>query len=176
MPKLAGARFGHALASNHDAKPGSSARLAQALLLSAKKKLVRFKRISTKNGRRVCAGNGKHVLDLDPTVARTCPHEDGASRTADAPGEPTVGENAPEEIQDQISFLLRGVALKWLRGLENSINCGDTRRRFRRRGLARARAATHERIRGAGRYGRGVRALQRRNRARRLAQAGENCK
>ena len=55
-------------------------------------------------GRHVCAGRVKHVVDLDPTVARTGPHDGGAGRVADAPGGPEVGEHAPEGITTKVNF------------------------------------------------------------------------
>ena len=47
-------------------------------------------------GWHVCAGRAKHVVDLDPTVARTGPHDGGAGRAAYPPGAPETEEHPPE--------------------------------------------------------------------------------
>ena len=46
----------------------------------------------------VCTGRVKHVVDLDLTVARTGPCDDGACKAADAPGGQDVGDHASEGI------------------------------------------------------------------------------
>ena len=122
-------------------------------------------------GWHVCAGRVTNVADLDLAVARTGPHDGGSGRVSDAPGGPEVGEHLPKESGQDIAPVARHRA-KSLRAQERSVDCGDTRRRSRRRGLARARAAPRERIRGAGRYGQGRHAPWRRNRARRSPVAG----
>ena len=119
-------------------------------------------------GWHVCAGRVTHVVDLDPTAARTGPHDGGAGRAADPRGHRRP-KTTPRTNHDTASRR----CVKTLRGQERPADCGDTRRRFRRRGLARARATPRERIDSAGRCGRGGRAPRQRNRARRLSQAGE---
>lgn len=51
--------------------------------------------IETKPGRHVCAGQTKHVVDLDLTVARAGPCDGGAGRAADPCPGPEVGEHTP---------------------------------------------------------------------------------
>ena len=89
-PEPARASSGHALACNHDAKPGYSARLAQALPLSEKKTYPDVSDVSyvitTNYGRLLCAGSGKLLADLERMAARAGPHEDGVGWTADALG------------------------------------------------------------------------------------------
>ena len=97
----------------------------------------------------VCVGRVKHV-DLDLAVARTGPHDGGAVRVADAPGGPEVEEHAPEEITTNYHSCAEALR----QTAESAVDFGDARRRFRRQGLARARAVPRERIRGAGRCGR----------------------
>ena len=67
----------------------------------------------------------------------------------------------PKESRQKIIPLTR-CCVETLREQERPVDCGDTLGRFQRRGLARARAASHERIGGAGRYRRGGRAPRRR--------------
>lgn len=67
----------------------------------------------------------------------------------------------------------RGVASNRLRGIERPVDCGDTRRRFRRRGLGRARADPRERVLGTSRCGRSGGAPRRRNRTRGFLAVGE---
>ena len=68
----------------------------------------------------VCAGRVKHVVDLDLTVARTCPHHDGARRAADASGGPEVGDHALKGIT--IQYHSCGGALR-----QNAERAGKTR-------------------------------------------------
>ena len=96
-------------------------------------------------GWHVCAGRAKHVVDLDPTVARTYRSSRRRRRQ---------GCRRPRRNHDQTLTSVSRRCVKTLRGQERPVDCGDTRRRFRRRGLARAPAAPHERIGSAGRYGR----------------------
>ena len=84
---------------NHDAKPGSSARLSQDLLLSwqvVTSPVVAYV-IATKHGRRACAGSRKLVVDLELAAARKGPHDYGAARTVDSPGEQEVEKRSQEE-------------------------------------------------------------------------------
>ena len=130
-------------------------------------------------GWHVRAGRVTHVVDLDPTVAR--PHRASRRRRREG-GRPSRDPTFPrhrrpksthpkKSRQNLISVSRRCV--KTLRGQERPVDCGDTGSRFRRRGVARARATPRERIGSAGRCDRGGRAPRRRNRARRLSQAGE---
>ena len=48
-------------------------------------------------GWHVCAGRVRRVVDLDLTVARTCPLDGGAGRVTDARGKTEVGEHLPKE-------------------------------------------------------------------------------
>ena len=57
-------------------------------------------------GWHVCAGRVTHVVDLDPTVARTGPHDGGAGRAADPPGAPEAEEHPPEEIRTKLNFFV----------------------------------------------------------------------
>ena len=98
-----------------------------------------------------CAGRVEQVVDLDLTVTHTGPH-DGAGRVVDAPGGPEVAKHAPEGSTTKCNFVARR-CVKPLRGLERPVDCGDTRRRFRRRGFERALLAPREWIRSAGRLG-----------------------
>ena len=61
-------------------------------------------------GWHVCGGRVKHIVDLDLTVAYTGPHDDGASRAADAPGRPEIGGHTPEGIT--IKYSSCGEALR----------------------------------------------------------------
>ena len=92
----------------------------------------------------------KHFVDLDLTVARTGPHDGGTGRVPGATKGSEIGEHAPEGITTKDQSC--GEALR--QNAESAVDFGDARRRFRRQGLARARAVPRERIRGAGRCGR----------------------
>ena len=124
-------------------------------------------------GWHVCAGRVKHVVDLDLTVARIGPHDEGARRAAKAPGGPEVGHHAPERIT--IKYNTWGEAFR-----QNAEREGKARglRWYPSqiptpRPLARACAAPREWTRGTGRCVRGGRAPRRGNRPRRPPAAGE---
>ena len=72
-------------------------------------------------GWHVCAGRVKHAVDLDPTVARTGPHDGGTSRVADTPGGPEVGEHAPEGITTKLHFCVEAFR-------QNAESAGTARR------------------------------------------------
>ena len=46
----------------------------------------------------------KHVVDLDPMVARTGPHDGGAGRAAGPPGAPEAEEHPPDETTTKLNF------------------------------------------------------------------------
>ena len=54
-------------------------------------------------GWHVCGGRVKHVVDLDLAIDRAVPHDGGAGRAANAPGEPEVGERALEGITIRVN-------------------------------------------------------------------------
>ena len=72
-------------------------------------------------GWHVCAGRVKHVIDLDPTVARKGAHDGGAGRVADAPGGPEVEEHAPKAITAKLNFCVEA-------SRRNAEKAGKTRR------------------------------------------------
>ena len=53
-------------------------------------------------GWHVCAGRVKHVVDLDLAVAGTGPHDGGAGRVADAPGDRRSESTPPKESRQNI--------------------------------------------------------------------------
>ena len=74
--------------------------------------------------------------NLDLTVSRTGPHDGGAgTAVADAPGGPEVGEHLPNESPEDICSC-RGFLRQITGSAGKPVDCGDTRRRFRRRDLA----------------------------------------
>ena len=56
--------------------------------------------IAMKHGRHICAGQEKHVVGLDLTLARIGSHDSGLGKAADIPGGQKVGQHthAPEAI------------------------------------------------------------------------------
>ena len=101
----------------------------------------------------VCAGHVKHVVDLDLTIGHTAPHDGGAAKCGRRSRGPEVGEHAPERITTKDDSCVEALRQNAATAGRPAV-CRDTRRRFRGRGLARARAALlRERIRGAGSYG-----------------------
>ena len=63
-------------------------------------------------GWHVCIGRVTHVVDLDPTVTHTGPHNGGAGRAADPPGAPEAEEHPPRRNHDKTQFLCRSAASK----------------------------------------------------------------
>ena len=73
-------------------------------------------------GWHACAGRGTHVVDLDPTVARTEPHDGGAGSAADPPGAPETEKHPPEEITTKLNSVSRR-CVETLRGQERPVVC-----------------------------------------------------
>ena len=71
-------------------------------------------------GWHVCAGRAEHVVDVEPTVARTGP-PDGAGRAADPPGAPKAKEHPTEEITTKLSLFVEALR-------QNAERAGKARR------------------------------------------------
>ena len=115
-----------------------------------------------------CLRRTGETCRFGPTVARTGPP---VARRLTLPGDRRLESTPPKKLRPKI-IPAAWRSVKLLRGQEGP-HTADTRCIFRRRGLARARAAPRERIGDAGRSGRGGGDPRRRSRARRPSVAGE---
>ena len=97
--------------------------------------------IATTPGNHVCVGRTKRVIDLDLAIARAESPRQHRRQTGRRSRRGAEDRRAPPE---GIAIYIAPVVcccVKSLRGQERLIDCGDTRRRFRLRGLAWLRAS-----------------------------------
>lgn len=97
----------------------------QALFLPENQKSDVSYVIPLKHARRVLAGRGKHVVDLELIVARAGRHDGGAGRVNDTPrGGGDQAARPPRNHDNVVTGARRRV--KPLRGKNYPVDCGDS--------------------------------------------------